>query len=957
MNISAPFIQRPVATTLLAIGLAFIGGFAYFCLPVAPLPQVDFPTITVQALLPGANPDTVASSVASPLERALGQISSVNEMTSRSSIGSTQITLQFDLGRDINGAARDVEAAINAARADLPASLRSNPSYHKQNPADSSVLIIALTSKTLTTGQIYDAATNILQQRLSQIEGVGYVDVNGAALPAVRVEINPHALSKYRIGLEDVRAALAAANADSPKGALENDEQRIQIYTNDQANVAADYRSLVVAYRNGAPVLLSDVAEIIDSVEDLRSAGLVNGEPGLTMRIITQPGANVLRTVDAVKAELPHLMAAMPPGIDVMQVADKARTIRTSVKDTQWSLMLSIVLVTLTVFLFLRDFRATLVPAAAVLLSIIGTFGVMYLAGFSLNILSLMALTIATGFVVDDAIVVVENISRYIEAGMAPRVAALRGAREVGFTVVSISVSLIAVFIPILFVGGILGRLFREFALTLSFAILISMVLSLTLTPMMCAVLFRGRPRGERPERRFDPFVMLSRGYGRSVRWALRNGGIIMLALAATICLNVALFTVIPKGFLPQQDTGRADGGIQGDQSISFQAMRDKLKTLQKIVQNDPAVMNVIGYTGGRETNSGGSVMELKPKSERDVTAEEVINRLRAKLAEVPGINLYFQVQQDFRIGGRQSNAQYQYTLLGDDGNDIYAFTPKLVDALRRNPRLADVNTDQQQGGMASNIVIDRDTASRLGLTASQIDNTLYDAFGQRQVSTIYTSINQYHVVMEVEPRYWQNPSILNDIYVSTSGGNPSGTSQSNLPAGTVRSISSVSSSPVSPGANNAARNAATNALANSGKGSASSGAAVSTTAETMVPLSAFVHFTPGKTPLNVNHQGLFVASTVSFNLPPGVSLGEAIAEIDKTTAQLGMPPSIHGVPQGTAKGFQQSDSGQIGLILAAIRRDLHRPWHSLRKFCPPGYDTFDAAVGGSRRGFSAHAV
>jgi multidrug efflux pump len=916
MNISAPFITRPVATTLLATGLVLAGIFAFFRLPVAPLPQVDFPTIAVQASLPGANPDTVASSVASPLERWLGQIADVTEMTSRSSIGNTNITLQFDLNRDINGAARDVEAAINAARADLPASLRSNPTYRKLNPADSPMLILALTSKTLTPGQIYDAATNILQQRLSQIDGVGQVVVSGSALPAVRVEINPHALSKYGIGLEDVRAALASANANSPKGFLENDDRHIQIYTNDQANVADDYRLLVIAYRNGAAVRLSDVAEVNDSVEDLRNAGLVNGQPGLVVFMIAQPGANIIRTVEAVKGELPHVRAAMPPGIEIMIAADKSHTIRTSVQDTEWTLTLSILLVTLTVFLFLRNIRATLVPAVAVPLSIIGTFGAMYLAGFSLNILSLMALTIATGFVVDDAIVVLENISRHAEQGLDPRAAALLGAREVGFTVVSISISLIAVFIPILLMGGILGRLFREFAFTLSFAILVSLVLSLTLTPMMCAMLLKHRQRIEASRgHRFDPFAMLARGYSRTLGWALRNSGVIMLLLFATICLNVALFTVIPKGFLPQQDTSRVEGGIQGDESISFQSMRNKLKTLQEIVASDPAVVNVIGYTGGMETNSGRSIMELKPKAERDVTADEVINRLRAKLAKVPGVNLFLQTMQDFRMGARSSNAQYQYTLQGDDANEIYAFTPKLVEALRRSPLLTDVNSDQQQGGAAANIVIDRDTASRLGLTASQIDNTLYDAFGQRQVSTIYSSINQYHVVMEVEPRYWQDPSILNDIYVSTSGGNPSGTAQSNLPAGTVRNAAMASAS----AASSSARNAATNALANTAKGGASAGAAVSTATETMVPLSAFIHFNPGKTPLNVNHQGLFVASTISFNLAAGASLGEAIAEIDKIAAQLGMPPTIHGVPQGTAKAFQQSDGSQAVLILAAL--------------------------------------
>jgi len=919
MNLSAPFIKRPVATTLLTLGLAHAGLLAYFNLPVAPLPPVDFPTISVSATLPGANPDTVASSVASPLERSLGQIAAVTEMTSRNSIGNTSITLQFDLDRDINGAARDVEAAINSARIDLPSSLRNNPTYRKVNPADSPIFILALTSKTLTTGQIYDAASNILQQRLSQLDGIGQVTINGSALPAVRAEINPHALSKYGIGLEDVRAALAAANANSPKGALEDDDLHVQIYTNDQASFADDYRSLVIAYRNGAPVRLSDVAEVIDSVEELRNAGLVNGKPGLTVLLTAQPGANIIRTVEAIKAELPHLTAAMPPGIDVMVAADKSVSIRASVKDTELTLTIAIGLVTLTVLLFLRDMRATVVPAVTVPLSIIGTFGVMYLAGFSLNILSLMALTIATGFVVDDAIVVTENISRHVEAGMAPREAAFVGAREVGFTVTSISISLIAVFIPILLMGGLLGRLFRQFALTLSFSILVSLMLSLTLTPMMCAILLKPRTSRVRPQRRrFDLFRAIIRGYDRTLDWALRNGDVVMLLLFATICLNVVLFSIIPKGFLPQQDNNRVEGGIQGDQSISFQSMREKLKTLQDIVQTDPAIENVIGFTGGRETNSGQSIMALKPKADRNITADEVIDRLRHKLSQVPGVRLYLQSMQDFRMGGRSSNAQYQYTLQGDNADDIYDFTPKLTEALRRSPLLADVNSDQQQGGLATNIVIDRDTASRLGVSASQIDNTLYDAFGQRQVSTIYNAINQYHVVMEVEPRYWQDSTILNDLFVSTSGGNPSGAAQSNLPAGTVKSAATQSAT-VPSSANDTARNAATNALANTGKGSASAGAAVSTASETMVPLSAFIHFEQGKTPLNVNHQGLFVASTISFNLPIGVSISEALTEINKITAQLGMPPSIHGVPQGNAKAYQDSLGNQALLFFAAL--------------------------------------
>jgi multidrug efflux pump len=918
MNLSAPFIARPVATALLAVGIALAGALAFLRLPVSPLPEVDFPTISVQAALPGANPETVASSVASPLERALGRIAAVTEMTSSSAIGNTGITLQFDLNRDIDGAARDVQAAINAAHADLPTSLRSNPIYRKINPADAPILLLALTSKTLTPGQMYDSASNILQQRLSQLDGIGQVTIGGAALPAVRVEINPHALSKYGVGLEDVRAALAAANANSPKGAIEGDGRHLQIYTNDQANHAADYRPLVIAYRNGAPVRLTDVAEVTDSVEDLRNEGLVNGKPGIILLLFRQPGANIIKTVDAVKAELPHLLAAMPAAIDVSLVADRSNTIRASLLDTEWTLTVAIGLVTLIVFLFLRDIRATLIPAIAVPLSIAGTFGAMYLAGFSLNILSLMALTIATGFVVDDAIVVLENVTRYIEAGMRPVEAALVGAGEVGFTVMSISISLIAVFIPILFMGGILGRLFREFAVTLSFAILISLALSLTLTPMMCALLLKPRPSGEARTRHFDPLAALIRGYGRTLGWALRHSGFIMLLLFGTVCLNVALFTVIPKGFFPQEDTGRIMGAIQGDQSISFQAMEQKLKALQDIVQADPAVSSVVGFTGGSQTNSGRSFITLKPKAQRDVSSDGVIARVRGKLGQVPGVNLFLQSVQDIRSGGRLANAQYQYTLQGDDANEIYDFTPKLVEALRGSSVLADVSSDQQQGGVQTKVEIDRDTASRLGLTASQIDNTLYDAFGQRQVSTIYSAVNQYHVVMEVAPRYWEDPSILKDIYVSTSGGNPSGASQSNLPSGTVRS-KATSVAPTTIGASDSARNASTNSLASVGHSSASAGAAVSTSKETMVPLSAFTRFGAGKTPLMVNHQGLFVASTISFNLRPGATLSQAIAEITRTATQLKMPPSIHGVPQGTAKAFQDSLANQGLLFIAAL--------------------------------------
>ena len=770
MNLSAPFIGRPVATTLLTIGIALAGLFAFSKLPVAPLPQVDFPTISVQAQLPGASPETVATSVASPLERHLGQIADVTEMTSTSSVGQARIILQFGLDRDIDGAARDVQAAINAARADLPTSLRSNPTYRKVNPADAPVLILALTSKTLTRGQMYDAASNVLEQRLSQINGIGQVIIGGSALPAVRVELNPQALFKYGIGLEDVRAALASANANSPKGSIENGAQHYQIYTNDQATKAADYRPLIIAYRNGAPVRLSDMADVQDSVENLRNEGVANGQPAVLVILFRQPGANIIDAVDAVKAALPQLEAAMPSDINVSIANDRSTTIRASLQDTEATLIIAVILVTLVVFLFLRNVRATLIPSVAVPVSIIGTFGTMYLLGFSLDNLSLMALTVATGFVVDDAIVVLENISRHLEAGV-PRVqAALLGAREVGFTVISISLSLIAVFIPILLMGGIVGRLFREFALTLSLAIMVSLAISLTTTPMMCALFLRPTPKREvQRHTLFDRALGL---YGRTLGWSLRHGLLIMLVLAITVGLNVWLFVIIPKGFFPLQDTGRLIGSMQADQSTSFQAMQQKLDQMVAIVRSDPAVASVVGFTGqgsggaGGQSNTGSVFIALKPIAQRG-NINAVMGRMRRSLSAVPGARLFLQPVQDIRVGGRQSNAAYQYTLQGDSASLLYEWAPKLLDALQNNPALRDVNTDQQQKGLETDLVIDRSTASRLGVNAAQIDNTLYDAFGQRQVSTIYSALNQYHVVMEVAPRYWQSPETLKDIYVS----------------------------------------------------------------------------------------------------------------------------------------------------------------------------------------------
>ncbi len=800
MNLSRIFIERPVATTLLSFGIALAGLFAFARLPVAPLPQVDFPTIAVQATLPGASPDTVANSVASPLERHLGQIADVTEMTSQSSVGMTRITLQFGLDRDIDGAARDVQAAINAARADLPTSLRSNPTYHKVNPADAPILILALTSHTLPRAKLYDLASTILAQSLSQLPGIGEVDVNGSANPAVRVELNPTALYHYGIGLEDVRAALASANADSPKGAIESEGQHYQIYDNDQARVADQYKDLVVAYRNGASVRLSDVARVVDSVEDLRNLGLArNNQPAVLVMLYRQPGANIIRTVDSVRKLIQQLKPALPADVDILEASDRSTTIRASLHDTEATLLIAVALVILVVFIFLGSGRATLIPSAAVPVSIIGTFGFMYLLGYSIDNLSLMALTVATGFVVDDAIVVLENITRHMEAGMSRTQAALVGAREVGFTVLSISISLIAVFIPILLMSGIIGRLFREFAVTLSLAIAVSLVVSLTTTPVMCSRLLRtrGPQKPKRAGRLFGrPLQALHDGYARSLQWSLRHPLLMLAMLVATIVLNVYLYTVIPKGFFPQEDTGRLIGGIQADQSTSFQAMQPKLKQIMKIIGDDPAVESVVGFTGGRQTNTGSVYVSLKPLSERRETADEVIARLRPQLNAIPGGRSYLQSVQDIRVGGRQSNAQYQFTLVGDSREELYKWAPRLSQALQGVHELEDVNSDLQQSGLEADVDIDRATAARLGITPAQIDNALYDAYGQRLVSTIYNPLNQYYVVMEVAPRYWQHPETLNDLYVSTSGGSPGGTQSTNAPAGTVTVASAQASKP-----------------------------------------------------------------------------------------------------------------------------------------------------------------
>jgi multidrug efflux pump len=921
MEPSTAFIRRPVATTLLTFGLAAAGAVAFFKLPVSPLPQVDFPTISVQATLPGASPQDVATTVASPLERHLGQIADVTEMTSSSTVGSTRITLQFGLNRDIDGAARDVQAAINAARADLPTSLRTNPTYKKVNPADAPILVLTLTSDTLTRGDLYDAASTVLAQKLSQVEGIGEVGVSGSSLPAVRVDLIPQAIYKYGIGLEDVRAALASANAHSPKGGIDVGDQRYQIYANDQANKAEDYKSLIVAYRNGAAVHLSDVGEVTDGVENLRNAGLANGKPAVLIILYRQPGANIISTVDLVKALMPQLRASISPAIDITLGVDRSTTIRTSLRDVERSLIIAVMLVIVVVFAFLRNLRATFIPVVAVSVSLVATFGAMYLIGYSLDNLSLMALTVATGFVVDDAIVVLENVTRYIEDGLSPLQAALKGANEVGFTVLSMSISLIAVFIPILLMGGIVGRLFREFAVTISISILISLAISLATTPMMCAVLLRpetgeGHGRLYRVSERF--FDAMLGFYRRTLTSALEHPRSVMIILTAVLGLNFYLYGVIPKGFFPQQDTGRIIGSIQADQSISFQLMQQKLAQFVNIIKKDPAVDTVVGFTGGGQTNGGFMFMSLVPLSERHLSADGVIARLRREMAVVPGATLFLQAVQDIRVGGRASNAQYQFTLQAPTLEELQEWAPKIAAALQREPDvLADVNSDQQSKGLESDLVIDRDAAAQLGVTVSQIDNTLYDAFGQRQVSTIYVARNQYHVIMEVAPRYWQNPETLKDVYVSTSGGSVGGSQATNAVAGTV--VSSANSTALAAANAQAARNLATNSIGATGKGVASTGSAVSTKQETMIPLSAVARFTQGATPLAVNHQGLLVATTISFNLPPNVSLSTAVATIDATMNRIGVPTTIRGSFQGTAKAFQDSLNNQPFLVLAAL--------------------------------------
>jgi len=923
VNFSSLFVKRPIGTTLLSIGVALAGVAAYFKLPVSPLPQVDVPTITVSAVMAGASPETMASSVATPLERHLGTIADVTEMTSSSSLGSTNITLQFGFNRDIDGAARDVQAAISASRADLPAALRSNPTYRKVNLSDSPILILAMTSNTMSRGQLYDVASTLLQQKISQVPGVGDVSIGGSSLPAVRVEINPTALFKYGVGLEDVRAALSAANANSPKGSIENERLHWQIYSNDQSRSAAEYKKLIIANRNGAAIRLTDVANVIDSVEDTRNLGLSSGQPAVLIVISRQPGANIIETVDRVLTLLPQLKAAMPRAANVIVAADRSHTIRSSLKDVEFSLALAVVLVVFVVFFFLRNLRATLIPAVAVPISLIGTFGMMYMLNYSLDNLSLMALTIATGFVVDDAIVVMENIVRYMEKGYSRIDATLKGVKEVSFTVLAMSLSLIAVFIPILLMGGIVGRLFREFAITLSVAIIISMIVSLTTTPMMCAFILRPHDLNAKNNRFYlwseNFFNELVEIYEKTLSWALRHGLTMIVMLGLTIGLNVWLYKTIPTGFFPEQDTGRISGGIQGEQSISFQRMSGKLNQFMEIVKDDPAVRTVIGFIGGGRggTNSGQVYIDLKPRAIRKESVQSVIARLRPKLSKIPGANLYLAASQDIRVGGRQSSSLYQYTLQSDSVADLRAWAPKLMDALSREPVLQDLNTDQQDKGLEEDLLINRDTASRLGLTASQIDNTLYDAFGQRQVSTIYESLNQYKVIMVVQHQFTETPDSLKNIYVSTTGGAITGSQASNAVAGTVVAKGNTKTS--SSIASDSARNASTNAIATKGKGSASTGQAVSTKKELMIPLSSFVKYQMGTSPLSVNHQGQFVAGTISFNLAYGASLSEAVEAINRQVNLIHMPPSIHGSFQGTAKSYQNSISNQPVLILAAI--------------------------------------
>ena len=911
MNLSALFIRRPVATVLLTIGIALSGIGAFLNLPVSPLPQVDFPVITVSAAIPGASPDTMASSVATPLERRLGVISGVNEMTSSSSNGQTRINLQFDLNRKIDVAAREVQGAINASRSDLPAALRSNPTYRKANPAAAPIKILALTSTVRTPGQIYDDVSSLLQQKIAQVPGVGEVELGGGSLPAVRVELLPFALNRYGISMEDVRAALQASNANRPKGAIEDNtngnNKRLQIYavgnTATGGRKAADYQGLVVAWRNGAAVRLQDVAEVRDGTENTNTLGLFNGDAAVIVLIRRQPDANVIATVDGIRALLPELQAQLPPDVKLSIASDSTNSIRASLREIEITLLISIVLVVLVVSAFLRSARATLIPAVATVVSLLGTFSVMYLLGFSLNNLSLMALTVATGFVVDDAIVVLENTSRHIEAGMDRFKAALLGAREVGFTVLSISLSLVAVFIPLLFMGGQTGRLFREFAVTLSVAVMISLVISLTTTPMMCAWLLKSKePHAQTKQGRIsrwlnngfsNGFKHVLRCYEVSLDWALHMRWLVMLILVAVIGMNVYLFVKIPKGFFPQQDTGQINGGLRADQSISFQALQSKLKQLVDIIRADPAVDTVVGFTGGGRAGGGFMFINLKPLGKRPSTADgqavggqAVIARLRPQLAKVTGISLFLGTVQDLRGGGRSSNSTYQYTLKSDNIADLRKWAARLADQMKSQDALTDVDTDQQENGVEAMVTVDKDSASRLGITSRDVDNALYNGFGQRQVATIYSDINQYKVIMEVAPRYRQSPESLKDIYVPAR-------------------VAGV-------GVANAA------SLVNPALREQSTGQALSP-GSTMVPLSAIAKFSESPKASSVNHQDGELATTVSYNLADGSTLQQAQAAVKQAEAEIGLPNNVRGSFEGTARTAQESQGQQPLLILAAL--------------------------------------
>jgi multidrug efflux pump len=868
LNLSAPFIQRPVATILLTAAIAIAGAVCFNLLPVSPLPQVDFPTIAVAASLPGGSAEIMASSVATPLERQFGHIAGVTEMTSSSTLGTTSITIQFDLTRDIDGAARDVEAAINAARSYLPTNLPANPTYRKVNPADAPIMILGLTSDKYGPDKLYDEASTVVEQKLSQIQGVGQVSPGGGALPSVRVEVDPEKLASFGLAMSNLKSVLSLQNTNLARGQITDGDRSADIIVNGQISHADQYKPIVVGYKDGAAIRLSDVADVVDSTQNIRTAGYLNGKRAIMLIIFRQPGANIITTVDAIKAQIPSLKAAIPQGIDITTVLDRTTTIRASVNDVERTLILSIGLVIAVVFFFLRNGRATLIPAVAVPVSLIGTFAVMYLLGYSLDNLSLMALTISTGFVVDDAIVVMENIARHVEEGKSPFEASLLGASEIGFTVLSISISLIAVFIPLLMMGGIVGRLFREFAVTLSTAIMVSMMVSLATTPMMCAYLLKSEHEIEHgwfyntTEKFFDWVLRI---YRSSLHWALDNSVLMLIVLGLTIALNAIIVVRIPKGFFPQQDTGALAGAARGPQDASFNVMNQSIQKLQNVIGNDSAVANVIGFTGGQgATNTGNIFISLKPLEDRKVSAADVINRLRPKLNRLPVASAFLQAQQDIRIGGRSSNAMYQYTLQADNVDDLQTWGPKILQQMMHLPGFQDVSSDQQMGGLDERVKFDRVTAARLGQTATSIDNALYAAFGQSEVSLIYTQLNQYYVVLEVAPQYWQRPDGLKTVYFHN-------------------------------------------------------GSASSPTASGNTPLAAFSTAKAGTTPLALNHTGLFPSVTVSFNLAPGLSLSDATVAIEGMKQKLNMPASVRGSFSGTLQAYQQSLSSEPYLILTAL--------------------------------------